>query len=37
VQGAEGIHAVIVNGQVVLHHGQPTGALPGRVLRSTAV
>jgi N-acyl-D-aspartate/D-glutamate deacylase len=37
VQGAEGIHAVIVNGQVVLHQGQHTGALPGRVLRSSAV
>jgi N-acyl-D-aspartate/D-glutamate deacylase len=34
VQGAEGIHAVIVNGQVVLDQGQHTGALPGRVLRS---
>jgi hypothetical protein len=34
VQGAEGIHHVVVNGQVVLNHNQPTGALPGRVLRS---
>lgn len=34
VQGAEGIHHVIVNGQVVLDHGRHTGALPGRVLRS---
>jgi N-acyl-D-aspartate/D-glutamate deacylase len=33
VHQAEGIHQVIVNGQVVLHHGEPTGALPGRVLR----
>jgi N-acyl-D-aspartate/D-glutamate deacylase len=35
VQEAEGVHHVIVNGQVVLNHGQHTGALPGRVLRST--
>ena len=34
VQGAEGIDAVVVNGQVVLDHGQPTGTLPGRVLRA---
>ncbi|MBX6311406.1 MAG: D-aminoacylase [Isosphaeraceae bacterium] len=29
----EGIAYVIVNGQVVLDHGQPTGARPGRALR----
>jgi N-acyl-D-aspartate/D-glutamate deacylase len=34
VQGAEGVHHVVVNGQVVLDHNRPTGALPGRVLRS---
>jgi N-acyl-D-aspartate/D-glutamate deacylase len=34
VQGAEGIHHVVVNGQVVLDQNRPTGALPGRVLRS---
>lgn len=34
VQGAEGVHYVIVGGQVVLDHGQHTGALPGRVLRA---
>ena len=34
VQGAEGVHHVIVNGQVVLDHGRHTGALPGRVLRA---
>jgi N-acyl-D-amino-acid deacylase len=33
VQGAEGIHHVIVGGQAVLNHGRHTGALPGRVLR----
>ena len=35
VHEAEGIDHVIVNGEVVLNHGQHTGALPGRVLRST--
>jgi N-acyl-D-amino-acid deacylase len=34
VQGADGVDWVVVNGQVVLDHGQPTGALPGRVLRA---
>ena len=34
VQGAEGVHHVIVGGQVVMDHGRHTGALPGRVLRS---
>ena len=34
VQGAEGVHHVIVGGEVVLNHGQHTGALPGRVLRA---
>jgi N-acyl-D-aspartate/D-glutamate deacylase len=34
VQGADGVHYVIVGGQVVLDHGQHTGALPGRVLRA---
>jgi N-acyl-D-aspartate/D-glutamate deacylase len=32
-QLAEGIHAVFVNGQLVVKDGQVTGALPGRVLR----
>ena len=36
VQGATGVHHVIVGGQVVLNHGQHTGALPGRVLRAHA-
>jgi N-acyl-D-aspartate/D-glutamate deacylase len=35
VQRAEGVDHVIVGGQVVLDHGEPTGALPGRVLRAT--
>ena len=34
VQGADGVHHVIVGGQVVLDHGQHTGAFPGRVLRA---
>jgi N-acyl-D-amino-acid deacylase len=33
VQGAEGVHHVIVGGQVVLEQGKHTGALPGRVIR----
>ena len=33
-QGAEGVHHVIVGGQVVLEYGKHTGALPGRVLRA---
>ena len=34
IQESEGIRAVLVNGEVVLQDGQPTGALPGQVLRS---
>lgn len=34
VQRAEGVEHVIVGGEPVLHHGQHTGALPGRVLRA---
>ena len=34
VQGAEGMHHVVVNGQVVLDHAQHSGAFPGRVLRA---
>jgi N-acyl-D-aspartate/D-glutamate deacylase len=33
VQKAEGIAAVVVNGQVTLEHGEPTGNLPGQLLR----
>ena len=33
VHEAEGYHAVIVGGQVLLRNGEPTGARPGRVLR----
>jgi hypothetical protein len=32
-QGAVGIHYVIVNGEVLLDHGEHTGALPGQTLR----
>jgi N-acyl-D-aspartate/D-glutamate deacylase len=34
VQGATGVEHVVVGGQVVLDHGQHTGALPGRILRA---
>ena len=33
VQKAEGIAAVVVNGQVTLEHGNPTGRVPGTLLR----
>jgi N-acyl-D-amino-acid deacylase len=33
VQRARGIAATVVNGEVVLREGKPTGALPGRLLR----
>ena len=32
-QGAEGIRATIVSGEVLLEDGEHTGALPGRLLR----
>ena len=31
---AEGIAYTIVNGQVLIDNGKPTGALPGKVLRN---
>ena len=34
-QYPEGIESVVVNGQVVLEHGKPTGAKPGRAIRRT--
>jgi N-acyl-D-aspartate/D-glutamate deacylase len=34
IQQAEGIHMVIVNGEVILEEGKPTGATPGQVVRS---
>jgi N-acyl-D-amino-acid deacylase len=34
VQGADGVHHVIVGGTPVIEHGRHTGALPGRVLRA---
>jgi N-acyl-D-aspartate/D-glutamate deacylase len=33
VQRARGIKATVVNGEVLLRDGKPTGALPGRLLR----
>jgi len=32
IQRAEGVHAVIVNGQPLIEDGRATGAMPGRVL-----
>ena len=34
-QYPEGIEVVVVNGQIVLEHGKPTGAKPGRAIRRT--
>ena len=36
VQRTDGFDATIVSGQVVYRHGEPTGALPGRLLRAGA-
>jgi N-acyl-D-amino-acid deacylase len=36
VMPAEGIEYTVVNGEVLYDRGKPSGALPGRVLRSTA-
>jgi N-acyl-D-aspartate/D-glutamate deacylase len=33
LQKAEGIHATVVGGQIVLRDGEHTGAFPGRLLR----
>jgi N-acyl-D-amino-acid deacylase len=33
-QAAEGIAATVVNGEILLRNGQPTGNLPGRLLRA---
>ena len=33
VQRARGVSATVVNGEVVLRDGKPTGALPGQLLR----
>jgi N-acyl-D-aspartate/D-glutamate deacylase len=33
LQGARGYDATIVSGQVIYRHGQPTGALPGKLIR----
>ena len=32
---AQGIYATFVNGQMLMHEGEHTGALPGRVLRNS--
>ena len=36
VQRTDGFDATIVSGQAVYRHGEPTGALPGRLLRARA-
>jgi hypothetical protein len=36
IQKAVGVPHTIVNGQVVIENGAPTGALPGNVLRPSA-
>jgi len=36
-QGARGYEALVVAGQVVSRAGEPTGALPGRLVRAAAV
>ena len=33
IQRARGVAATVVNGEVLLRDGKPTGALPGRLLR----
>jgi N-acyl-D-aspartate/D-glutamate deacylase len=35
VQRSRGYDATLVNGQVFIEHGEPTGALAGRTLRSS--
>ena len=34
VQKADGYHYLLVNGDVTFDHGECTGVLPGRMLRS---
>jgi N-acyl-D-amino-acid deacylase len=36
IQRADGMHYVVVNGRVICEDGQPTGDLPGQVLRGSA-
>jgi N-acyl-D-amino-acid deacylase len=33
IQHAAGVHHTVVNGEIVIENGQPSGAYPGRVLR----
>ncbi|MSQ28002.1 MAG: hypothetical protein EXR51_07690 [Dehalococcoidia bacterium] len=35
-QRADGVEYTLVNGQLLMEHGQPTGVLPGAVLRNAA-
>lgn len=36
IQNATGVPFTVVNGEVVIENGKPTGALPGKVIRPTA-
>jgi N-acyl-D-amino-acid deacylase len=36
IQKAAGVPYTVVNGEVMIENGAPTGALPGKVLRPTA-
>jgi N-acyl-D-aspartate/D-glutamate deacylase len=33
IQRAAGVHHTVVNGEIVIENGTPTGACPGEVLR----
>jgi N-acyl-D-aspartate/D-glutamate deacylase len=35
LQRAEGYVATIVSGEVIYQHGEPTGALPGKLVRGS--
>ena len=35
LQRADGYHSKIVRGEVVMRDGEPTGAMPGRLLRGS--
>jgi len=35
IQKARGYEATLVNGEVVMRGGEPTGALPGRLIRGS--
>ena len=33
IQNCDGIESTIVSGELIYQHGQPTGAMPGRLVR----